>query len=139
MASGTGFLINEIILVLGVFAFYHTIRVPSFGEASLTILALDALALGVGDTVAFLINERVTVRGIGEERRKGRLHWTERWGEYQLTSLTGNVMIVVVQLSLLATIALSPVFGNVVGAIVSYPVTYVVSMRYVWRVRPFSE
>jgi putative flippase GtrA len=139
MASGTGFLINEAILVLGVFTFYHTMRVPSFGEASLTILALDAVALGVGDTVAFLINERVTVKGVGEERRKGRLHWTERWGEYQLTSLMGNVMIVIVQLGLLAMISLSPVFGNIVGAVVSYPVTYVISMHFVWGVRPFHE
>ena len=97
------------------------------------------LALGIGDTVAFLINERVTVNGIGEETRKGRLRWTVRWGEYQLTSLMGNVMIVAVQLGLLATISLSPVFGNVIGAVVSYPVTYVVSMHFVWGVRPFNE
>ncbi len=139
VASGTGFLVNEAVVVLGVLVLYHSIRVPSFGSSSLSILELDAIALGIGDTVAFLINERVTVRGQGEERRKGRLHWSVRWGEYQLTSLLGNVMIVGVQLAFLATLSLSPVFGNVIGAVVSYPVTYVVSMRYVWRVRPFGE
>jgi putative flippase GtrA len=139
VATGTGFLINEAIVVLGVVALYHTIRVPSFGESSLTILGLDALALGVGDTVAFLINERVTVNGLDEEGRRGRHKWSVRWGEYQLTSLLGNAMIVVVQLALLATISLSPVFGNVMGAVVSYPVTYAVSMHFVWGVRPFRE
>ncbi len=139
LASGTGFLVNEAIVVLGIIAIYHAIRVPGFAGSSLTILGLDVLALGIGDTVAFLINERVTVNGIGEETRKGRLRWTVRWGEYQLTSLMGNVMIVAVQLGLLATISLSPVFGNVIGAVVSYPVTYVVSMHFVWGVRPFNE
>ena len=139
VASGTGFLVNEMVVVLGVVLLYHSIRVPSFSNSSLSILELDALALGIGDTVAFLINERVTVRGLGEERKKGRLHWSVRWGEYRLTALAGNLMIVVVQLTCLATISLSPVFGNMIGAVVSYPVTYVVSMRYVWRVKAFSE
>ena len=106
MASGTGFLVNEAVVVLGVLVLYHSIRVPSFGSSSLSILELDVIALGIGDTVAFLINERVTVRGQGEERRKGRLHWSVRWGEYQLTSLLGNVMIVGVQLAFLARLSL---------------------------------
>jgi hypothetical protein len=58
---------------------------------------------------------------------------------YQLASLLGNVLIVGVQFALLATISLSPVFGSVVGAIVSYPLTYAVSMRFVWRVHPLRE
>jgi putative flippase GtrA len=139
VASGTGFLVNEAVVVLGVVLLYNSFRVPSFGSSSLSILELDAVALGIGDTVAFLLNERVTVRGLGEERRKGRLHWSVRWGEYQLTSLLGNAMMVSIQLTLLATVSLSPVFGNIVGAVISYPVTYVATMRLVWRVRAFSE
>jgi len=139
MATGTGFLVNEVILVLGVFAVYHTIAVPSIIDASLVILGLDALALGIGDTVAFVINERVTVKSQGEEGRSGRLNWFTRWCEYQLASLMGNLMIVGIQLALLATILLSPVFGNIVGAVVSYPITYAVSMHFVWGVHPFHE
>ncbi|MDA4115619.1 MAG: hypothetical protein OK442_03570 [Thaumarchaeota archaeon] len=51
----------------------------------------------------------------------------------------GNVLIVAVQLTLLATISLSPVFGSVVGAVVSYPVTYAVSMHFVWGIHPLRE
>ena len=139
VASGSGFMVNEAVVATGVFLLFHSIRVPSLGSAGLSIIGLDAIALAIGDTVAFLINERVTVRGMGEERRRGRLHWSVRWGEYQLTSLAGNLMIVGIQLTLLGAISLSPVFGNVVGAMLSYPVTYTISMRFVWRVRPFGE
>ena len=135
LASGIGFLIAEAILILGVLELYHTTRVPAITSSSLAILGLDALALGVGVTAAFVINERVTVRGRGE----GRASWLVRWGKYQLAALMGNVLIVVVQLALLATVSLSPVFGSVMGAVVSYPVTYAVSMYFVWRVNPLRD
>ncbi len=135
LASGIGFLIAEAILILGVLELYHTTRVPAITSSSLAILGLDALALGVGVTAAFVINERVTVRGQGGGRASGLV----RWGKYQLAALMGNVLIVVVQLALLATVSLSPVFGSVVGAVVSYPVTYAVSMYFVWRVNPLRD
>jgi putative flippase GtrA len=74
VANGIGFLIAEVILVLGVLIFYHTTKVPSVAYSSPTILGLNALAFGIGVTVAFIINERVTVRGQVEEGRlrKGR-------------------------------------------------------------------
>ncbi|MGA2875865.1 MAG: hypothetical protein ABSE82_10065 [Nitrososphaerales archaeon] len=139
MATGTGFLVNETILVVGIFAVYHRIGVPSFGINSLTILGLDVLALGTGDTIAFMINERVTVGVEHDSIRKGRLNWLVRWGKYQLAALTGNVMIAGVQLTLLATISLFPAVGSIVGAMVSYPVTYAISMHFVWGVHPFKE
>jgi len=139
LASGIGFLIAEAILVLGVVLFYHGIGVPSLASSSTAVLGLDALAFGVGVTAAFVINERVTVRGTGEERRRGKANWLVRWGKYQLTSLLGNVLIVLIQLVLLATVSLSPVYGSVVGAVVTYPVTYVISMRFVWRVHLFRD
>jgi putative flippase GtrA len=139
IASALGFLVFEAVVAFGVVMLYGSINVPSFATSSSWILGLDVVALGIGATVAFLINEQVTVQDSGVARKKGRLSWSLRWGEYQLASLLGNVIIIVVQVSLLATIALSPVFGNVVGAIVSYPVTYVVAMHLVWRVRPFGS
>lgn len=33
----------------------------------------------------------------------------------------------------MAALAVNPVIGNVVGAIVAYPVTYLMSMRFVWK------
>ncbi len=135
VASGIGFVVAEAILAMGVVFFYHTTTVPSVAYSSPTILGINALAFGVGVTVAFVINERITVKGESADTSKGRANWFVRWCKYQLASLLGNIIIILVQLSLLATISLSPVVGNVLGAIISYPVTYVVSMHFVWRVR----
>lgn len=138
VASGLGFLVAEAILAAGVVAFYHSSKVPSL-DFSPSLLGLDALAFGVGATAAFVVNERVTVRDQGEQQGKGRASWLVRLCKYQLSSLLGNIVVVGVQLALLAATSLSPVFGSVVGAIVSYPVTYLVSMRFVWRVNPLGE
>ena len=130
-ATADGFLLAEAIIFVGVLQLFHTAQVPSFDYSSLAIVGLDALAFGTGVTAAFAINERVTVKGVTGSS------WPVRWAKYQLSSLLGNVLIVLVQLALLATVSLSPVFGSVVGAIVTYPVTYAVSMRLVWGVSPF--
>jgi len=103
LASGVGFLIAEGILILGVLALYHTTKVPGINQSSLAVLGMDVLAFGVGVTAAFVINERVTVRG----QARGRASWLVRWGKYQLAALLGNVLIVVVQLALLATLSLA--------------------------------
>jgi len=139
LASALGFVVAEAILVVGVFFFYHSSTVPSLTSSSPTLLGLDVLAFGTGVTVAFVINERVTVRGEGEERVRGVGNWLLRWAKYQLASLLGNVLIVVVQFALLWMVSLSPVYGSVVGAVVTYPVTYLVSMRFVWRVSPLHD
>ena len=135
IATGLGFLIAEGILVLGVFALYRAIEVPGL-SSSPTILGLDALSLGVGSTAAFLINERVTVTKYDSRTTSS---WLVRWGKYQLAKLLGNILIVVIQLALLAAVSLSPIYGSIVGAILSYPVTYVVSMTFVWRLHPLRE
>ena len=131
-ASGVGFLVTEAILLLGVAVSYHSIQVPHFDYSSPGFLGLDALAFGCGVTVAFMINERVTVERKNQSEPVERTRWLVRWGKYQLASLLGSVVIVAVQLVLLAMVSLSPVFGNVVGAIVSYPLTFLISMRFVW-------
>ncbi len=137
LASGIGFVIAEAILVFGVVTFYHTTKVPSFSDSSPAILGLDALGLVVGVTAAFIVNESVTVgwRRLSKDR-EGWADWFGRLCKYQLASLLGNVIVVGVQLALLATVSLSPVFGSIVGAVVSFPITYVVSMHFVWRL-PF--
>lgn len=64
-----------------------------------------------------------------QRRRAGR----------ELASLLGNVLIVEVQLALLAAVSRSPVFGSIVEAVVSYPVTYAVSMHFVWGTPPLHD
>jgi putative flippase GtrA len=134
-ATGLGFLVAEFILILGFFALYQTIEVPDI-SSSPTILGLDALALGVGSTAAFLVNERVTVTKYDSRTTAG---WLVRLGKYQLAKLLGNILIVVIQFALLAAVSLSPVYGSIVGAILSYPVTYAVAMVFVWRLHPLHD
>jgi putative flippase GtrA len=139
MATGTGFLINQTILAIGILTIYHTMSVPGLATSSFVILGLDLLALGTGDTVAFVINERFTVKNRTSRRSRFGVGWLTRWFEYQITAMMGNLVIMTVQIVLLVTLALSPLYGEVAGAIVSYPTTYIISMRLVWRVHPFSR
>jgi putative flippase GtrA len=135
IATGLGFLVAELILILGVFTLYGTFEVPGL-SSSPTILGLDALALGIGSTAAFLVNERITVKNHGPETW---IIWLKRWARYQLAKLMGNLLVVAVQIVLLATVSLSPVYGSIVGAILTYPVTYAVSMVFVWRINPLRD
>lgn len=135
IATGLGFLIAEAILVVGVYELYGDMQVPGL-SSSPTILALDALSLGVGSTLAFVINEWATVR---KHESRTTASWPVRWLKYQFAKLLGNILIVVIQFILLATVALSPVYGSIVGAILSYPVTYAVSMVFVWKINPLRD
>jgi len=134
LASALGFLVAEAILAIGVIAIFHAIDVPGFATSSRTILGLDILAFGIGVTVAFAINEKVTFthQEEGSNGWKSRIY---RWGKYQVASLIGNLIIVIVQLVLLGLVSLSPVIGSIAGAIVSYPMTYALSTYFVWGSR----
>ena len=138
MATGAGFMLNLAILALGVVALFHSIAVSPTVNPSPAILGLDVLALGTGDSLAFVMNEEVTVRGEIEEA-KGASQWLTRWGKYQLTAFMGNIIIALVQVSLLLAFGLTPAFGSIIGAAFSYPITYMVSMRFVWKVRAFRD
>ncbi len=138
-ATSIGFLANEVVLVVGILAIYRVLALPSLIDPSftLTVLGLNVLSLGIGDTVAFEINERVTVKVRREEGRSGRLRLFVRWAKYQTVAFTGNLVIAGVQLALLAGFSFHPAFGDIVGAIIAYPMTYVISMHFVWSVHPF--
>jgi putative flippase GtrA len=138
MATFTGFLVFEGIVILGVSVLYHSTQVPGIVSSSLKVLELDAGGLVVGNTVAFLLNERVTVRRLGHRVGSGWRQGSTRWGKYQLTSLLGSVLIVVVQLALLGAFSLTPILGSLVGGVVAFPVSYLVSMHFVWGIRPFD-
>lgn len=55
-----------------------------------------------------------------------------RFLKFQAVSESGNVGIVLVQLLLLATLSVTPLVGTVVGAIVTYPMVYMISIWFVW-------
>ncbi len=135
MAAGAGFLLNLVVLSLGLIVIFHSSIVSRAGDPSPAVLGLDVLALCAGDTLAFTINESLTVRGRVEG--KGAVSWLARWGRYQMAAWMGNAIITVVQLASLLAFALAPASGSILGAVVSYPITYFVSMRFVWRLREF--
>ena len=133
IAGIVGFLVAEAIIVGGMFIAYGSTSVPSSYSTSPTLLGLDVLAFLVGVTVGFAVNERTTVRKIVARERNGARDVLVRLAKYQGVYVVGNAITIGTQLLLLAAFALSPAIGVVIGAIVAYPVSYVISMRVVWR------
>ena len=91
---------------------------------------LRIAALCVGVTVSFFINQT-------------SFKWAElidpahalfiRLLKFQIVSWGGNALIIAVQLLLLREFSISPSLGNIVGALVTFPLAYLFSMRYVWK------
>ena len=110
---------------------YGSANVPSSDSSSPTLIAIDILAFLVGVSVGFLVNEKTTVKKVvAGGVRDGVL---VRLAKYQGVYILGNAITIGTQLALLAAIALSPAVGVMVGAVVAYPVSYLISMRVVWR------
>jgi len=53
--------------------------------------------------------------------------------KFQGVSGVGNAGIIAVQLVLLATLEVSPLLGTIIGAVVTYPIVYFISIKYVWK------
>ncbi len=71
LAGASGFLISELILLLGLLALFRSLNVPSTDYFSPTLLELNVLAVGIGIAVSFFINEHITVNVRDDPRRKG--------------------------------------------------------------------
>ena len=132
IAGVVGFLVLEAILVAGLYAMYGNASVPSNFASSPALLSLDIFASVVGVVVGFFVNERTTVKGVGG-REKGWKDTLVRLGKFEGVYALGSAITISVQLALLAWTSLSPALGNIVGAIVAYPVSYFISMRFVWK------
>ncbi|MDA4117987.1 MAG: lysylphosphatidylglycerol synthase domain-containing protein [Thaumarchaeota archaeon] len=132
IAGAAGFGVTELVLTSGLIFFYGKLSLPHASFASPALLGLDVLSLLIGVSVSFFINERITVRlpktVKGEEASR-----LKRLLKFQAVSGGGNVGIIVVQLVLLATLEVSPLLGSVIGAIVTYPIVYFISIKYVWK------
>jgi len=131
IAGIVGFLVLEAILVAGLYAMYGKASIPSDFASSLSLLSLDIFASVVGVVVGFFVNERTTVRYV-VRRGKGWKDTLVRLGKFEGVYAFGSAITIAVQLALLAWMSLSPALGNIVGAIAAYPVSYFISMRFVW-------
>jgi putative flippase GtrA len=137
IAGASGFLVGQAILSIGVFLHYGTFRVASSESSSPFLVSLNVFAFAIGVTVNFFINERFTVANQGELAKRKSASAAEtifRLLKFQLVFALGNGVTILVQLLLLREFSLTPVLGSIIGAIIAYPVTYFISMRYVWRI-----
>jgi putative flippase GtrA len=133
IASGLGFLLAEGILTLGVLGLYGKFTAPGSAYSSPTFLSIDVAALALGVALSFFLNERFTVK-VHKDHKHGGFHSRPaRLLKFEGVNALGNLAIIVVQFALLLTLSVTPVIGNVVGAIVSYPITYLISMHFVWK------
>jgi putative flippase GtrA len=130
IASGLGFLLAEGILTVGVLRIYGKLSAPLDAYSSPAFLAVDIAALGLGVALSFFLNERFTVH---KQKGGDSGSLAVRLLKFEGVNAMGNATIVGVQFALLLTLAVTPVLGNIVGAIVSYPITYLISMHFVWK------
>jgi len=130
ISSGIGFLVAEIILTIGVIFIFGNIRVKNTLYASPLLLALDIFALCVGVTVSFFINQTSFKWA---ELIDPSLALFTRLLKFQLVSWGGNALIIGIQLLLLTELSIAPSVGTIIGALVTFPLTYLFSMRYVWK------
>jgi len=135
IAGVVGFGVTEIVLTIGLLVFYGKVSLPHASFTSPALLGLDVLSLLIGVSASFFINERITVHvpKTAEGERASRFR---RLLKFQAVSGIGNVGIIVVQLVLLATLEVSPLLGTIIGALVTYPIVYMMSIKYVWKANP---
>jgi len=129
ISSGIGFLVAETILTIGVLFLFGSIHVKTTVYASPILLTLDIFSLSVGVTVSFFINQ--TSFEWGELIDPAHALFT-RLLKFQLVSWGGNALIIAVQLLFLKEFSISPSIGSIMGALVTFPIAYLFSMRYVW-------
>jgi putative flippase GtrA len=124
--------VAELLLTLGVLLLFGKMSPPSDAYSSPAFLALDVSVLGFGVLVAFLINERFTVKEPGRKNGASSSR-AARLLKFEGVNAMGNATVIVVQFALFAALSIAPVVGSVVGSIVAYPITYLISMRVVWK------
>ncbi len=132
IASALGFVVTELVLTAGLLAFYGRLSVPHTAFSSPELLGLDVLSFVVGVSASFFINERITVYAPHPARaHAGNL--LLRFAKFQGVSWVGNAGTIAVQILLLATLDISPLIGTIIGAVVTYPIVYLISIRFVWK------
>jgi glycosyltransferase 2 family protein len=138
LAGMLGFGVTEGALTAGLLLIYGKLTIPHASYASPELLVLDAVSLLIGVTASFLVNERITVHvpTTLKDRYESRMI---RYLRFQAVSGLGNIGIVVVQLLLLGLLAVTPILGTIIGAIVTYPIVYYTSIRYVWDEHPHEK
>ncbi len=133
--SGIGFLDSEIVLALGTYLLYRQLSPPRGAFFSPLFIAINVIAFVVGVTVAFFINESLIARGEGRKISYSFRSVLVRLGKFQLIFLAGNLVMVAVELILLKSFGFPAELGLILGAIVSFPISYFFSMNFIWEIK----
>jgi putative flippase GtrA len=131
--SGIGFLDSEIVLALGTYLLYGKLSASPNAFYSLNFLFLNIAAFVIGVSVAFFVSDALILQN-PLRRRTGIRKTLEKLGKFQLIFLVGNLMMITAEILLLKELALPPVLGMIIGALVSFPISYYFSMHFVWQV-----
>ena len=132
--SLVGFLDTEIMVTAGTFFLYGKSSAPSSAFHSAPFILINIIAFVTGVTVAFFINESLLIRHDVERINSGYQAILTRLGRFQLILLTSNLTMIAVELLMIKEFSFPPILSIVVGAIVSFPLSYFFSIRYIWTI-----
>ena len=135
ISATAGFVVAEALIIMGLYATFGRLEIPGDLSSSSALLGLDVLALAIGVVVSFALNERTTVKDVKTNGDGVTGSTLVRLVRFEGVSAFGNAVVILVQLALLAVFGLTPAVGSAVGAVVGFPVSYLISMRVVWRTK----
>lgn len=119
--------LEEAILAGGIYGFGFSYIIP-----------VNIAAVFFSVAAGFLANEWWTVRHEGDHTgaRRGLLI---RLAKFEIVYAAGSAVGIIVQLLIYYRFGINPVIANIAGALVAYPVNYVISLLYVWRIKVWKQ
>lgn len=127
VVSVTSFGVEEAILAGGIYGFGFQYIIP-----------VNIAAVFFSVAYGFFANEWWTVRHEGNhggERRGLAI----RFIKFEIIYAAGSALGIVIQLIIYYQFGINPVIANVAAALLAYPVNYVISLLYVWKIRVWLQ
>lgn len=127
LVSIISFGMEEAILALGLFLF-----------GTVYIIPINVAAVFFSVAFGFFANESWTVRHEGDHSGmwKGIL---ARLLKFEIIYAAGSAVGIIIQLLIFYRFGINPVIANVGGALAAYPLNYVISLLYVWRIKVWRQ
>lgn len=121
--SVASFGLEEAVLGFGILAFTTRYLIP-----------INVAAVFFSVAFGFIANEFWTVRHEGNHAgmRRGLII---RLLKFEVVYAAGSALGIIVQILIYRYFGIHPVLANVGGALAAYPLNYVTSMLFVWRIR----
>ncbi len=127
VVSIVSFGMEEAILWAGLFFF--TVRY---------IIPVNVAAVFFSVAFSFLANEYWTVKLQGDHSGQRRGIFI-RLLKYEVIYAAGSALGILVQLLIYYRFGINPVIANIGGALAAYPLNYLTSLLYVWKIRAWKE